>query len=64
MKNLGQVPDNLGLSTKTKEELFNILWVRFNYCLLGYPKDDLFKSLTKEEMLSRLKELQMEDFLE
>lgn len=64
MKNLGQVPDSLGLSTKTKEELFELLWVRFNYCLLGYPKLELFNSLTKEEMLKRLKELQMEDFLE
>lgn len=38
----------------TKDEMFNTLWVKYDYCMMGYSYDELKKSLTAEEVKRRL----------
>ena len=40
----------------TKEDAFNILWARYDYCMMGYSYDQLLKSMSKKEVLRRLSE--------
>ena len=46
----------------TKEKAFNILWVRYDYCLMGYTYEALLKSMSTKEVLKSLKiEKQLEN---
>jgi len=40
----------------TKEDAFNKLWIKYDYCMMGYDRDILYKSMSKKEVLQRLKE--------
>ena len=40
----------------TKEAAFDILWVKYDYCMMGYSYEQLLKSMSKSEVLKRLKE--------
>jgi hypothetical protein len=39
----------------TKREAFEMLWARYDYCMMGYDKEQLYKSMSKREVLQRLK---------
>lgn len=45
----------------TKEKAFDILWIKYDYCMMGYSYDDLFKSMRKKEVLERLQYERNED---
>lgn len=40
----------------TKAEAFSILWIKYDYCMMGYDYDSLCKSMSKKEVLARLAE--------
>lgn len=40
----------------TKEEAFDRLWIKYDWCMMGYDREILFKSMSKKEVLLRLKE--------
>ena len=40
----------------TKREAFEILWVKYEYCMMGYDKNVLYKSMSKKVVLERLYE--------
>ena len=40
----------------TKEDAFNILWSKYDYSMLGWSYDFLYKAMTKKEVLRRLKD--------
>ena len=40
----------------TKENAFTELWIKYDYCMMGYDYETLYKSMTKQEVLKRLKE--------
>lgn len=39
-----------------KKDAFDKLWINYDYCMMGYEKEDLYKKLSKKEVLLRLKE--------
>ena len=39
----------------TKQDAFNKLWIKYDYCMLGYNYDALYKSMSKNEVVQRLK---------
>lgn len=40
---------------RSKEDMFSELWVKYDYCMMGYDYDALFKSMTKKEIQDRLR---------
>ena len=44
----------------TKQEAFDILWVKYDYCMMGYNKKDLYRAMPAKEVQQRLKD---EEFL-
>ena len=39
----------------TKQEAFEELWSIYDYCMMGYSRETLYKSMSKEEVLDRLR---------
>jgi len=40
----------------SKREAFEKLWGIYDYCMMGYDKEILYKSMSKKEVLERLKD--------
>ena len=38
----------------SKEKAFNLLWAKYDYCMMGYDYYILKKSMSKEEVVRRL----------
>jgi hypothetical protein len=38
----------------TKREALEILWIKYDYCMLGFSKELLYKNMSKKEALNRL----------
>lgn len=47
----------------TKCDAFDKLWIRYEYCMMGYPYDALYRSMEKKEILRRLSEEEIDEFL-
>lgn len=52
------------MKIKNKRDAFDILWVKYDYCMMGYPKDALYRSMSKKEVLHRLKRQEEESWLD
>jgi len=44
----------------TKREAFDELWIKCDYCMMGYNYETLYKSMKKDEVISRLREAESE----
>ena len=40
----------------TKEEAFNLLWAKYDYCMMGYDREQLYKSMSAKEVKERLED--------
>jgi hypothetical protein len=38
----------------TKEEAFNLLWAKYDYAMMGYDREQLYKSMSAKEVKERL----------
>ena len=38
-----------------KQEAFNELWIKYDYCMMGYSYESLYKNMSKKEVIERLK---------
>lgn len=38
----------------SKQDAFSRLWIKYDYCMMGYNYKTLFKSMSKKEVLERL----------
>ena len=38
----------------SREDMINELWIKYDYHMMGYQKDDLFKNMPDEELKKRL----------